>query len=158
SLEIGKHHVYAVYKGDQVYQPDTSDPLTQTVDPARTSLSLAQSPDPAILGRPVTFTAAVSVLAPGAGVATGEVVFREGKMLLGSAELNGDPNNDMATLTVNAPVAGMPVVTATYEGNDNFASSSASIQDPTLISTTTTLSSSANPSSFGTSATITATV
>jgi hypothetical protein len=163
SLSAGSHSITAVYGGDANFAASTSPALTQTVNapaPAATTTALASSANPSVAGQSVTVTATVSAPA-GAGVPTGGVTFRDGQSVLGTAAL--DPSGT-AQLTTSALSAGSHSITATYSGDANFsASTSAALTQtvnpaPAPGSTTTSLASSLNPSSFGRLVTFTARV
>ena len=71
SPSILPHTITAIYLGDSNFSESTSSTLNQTVDQAETTTTLSASPDPAVVGQPITFTATVSVAAPGSGTPTG---------------------------------------------------------------------------------------
>ena len=54
---------------------------------ASTTTSLASSSKPSVAGQSVTFTATVTTSAPGAGIATGTVTFKDGAATLGTGTL-----------------------------------------------------------------------
>jgi Bacterial Ig-like domain (group 3)/Domain of unknown function (DUF4214) len=83
-----------------------------------------------LTGRPVTFTATVSVVAPGAGAPTGTVSFFDGSALLGTAPLVGA----QATLTTSFTV-GAHSITANYNGDSSFNLSTAAT--PVVVSVAT---------------------
>jgi hypothetical protein len=115
--------------------------------------SLTSSPNPSTTGQNVTLTATVT---PGA---TGTVNFYQNvSSLLGTATLNGGTPNT-ATLIVGTFSAGAIPLSATYNGDTTYGTSSSSTVTQTVVNTTsTTLTSSTNPSTFGQSVTFTATV
>jgi hypothetical protein len=92
---------------------------TLTVTKAATSLSLVTTPNPSTPPQNVEVQATVSAVAPGAGVATGTVEFRDNGVLLGSAPLV----NGVATITIKFKKGAHPL-TATYAGDANFTGSS----------------------------------
>jgi ELWxxDGT repeat protein len=89
-----------------------------------TGTTISSSPDPSMFGQSVTFTAAVSGLAPGAPNPTGTVDFKEGASDLtpGGMSLTGG----QATFITNALVTGSHTITAVYSGDSTFTSSQAS--------------------------------
>lgn len=121
-----------------------------------TSTTLSSSLNPSTYGQAVTFTA---VVASSLGVPPdGELVtFTQGKTTLGTGALNGG-SATFATSTLAA--GGTDSVKAVYPGDSNFAASTSTAVSQVVnkASTTTTLSSSQNPSSFGQSVTLTAAV
>ena len=90
--------------------------LTELAKPAVT-LTLAQSPSPAITGQQVVLTATVSGSA--ATPPTGTVTFTLNGQFLGTATLSGNT----ATLSIDAPLPGTGAVLAHYNGDDVYASS-----------------------------------
>ena len=159
----GSHPLTAVYLGDTNYTGSTSTVVTQTVNKATTSTTLASSANPSILGQAVTFTGTVAPVAPGAGTPTGNIEFLQGGTAIaacgGSAgvAVNG---SGQATCAVTYNATGTYAITATYLGDANFATSTATAvsQVVTLIATTTTVASSVNPSVVGQPVTFTGTV
>jgi len=122
------------------------------VPPAATSTSLASSLNPSALG-PVTFTATVTSTG---GTPTGTVTFKNGSSTLGTGALSGGT----ATFTTSALSAGTRSITAVYEKDADFASSTSSALEQTVEQATssTALGSSLNPSTSGQAVTFTAIV
>lgn len=120
------------------------------------STSLASSLNPSNVGQSVTFTATVSGSTP-----TGTVQFKDGVANLGAAAtVNGA---GIATLTTSALSVATHSITAVYSGDGTNASSTSPIVSQVVNplpagSTTTALSSSANPSTSGQAVTFTAVV
>jgi Bacterial Ig-like domain (group 3) len=85
SLSAGPHSISAVYDGDSQFDSSTSQAASLTVTPERTSLSLTSSANPSGATTPVSFTAKIIPIAPGAGVPAGTVVFSDGSTTLGAA-------------------------------------------------------------------------
>jgi streptogramin lyase len=143
---------------DQIGAHYTAAQANQTVNQASTSMTVASSINPSALGQAVTFTATVSVVAPGAGTPTGTITFLDGSTSIGTGALSGGS----ATFTTSALAAGTHTITATYSGDTNFTTSAGPAITQTVssgvVSTTMTLDSSNNPSVFGQSVTFTATV
>ena len=131
--------------------------IDQTVNHADTSTSVSSNNNPSIFGQPVTFTATVSVVAPGSGSATGTVTFFDNASNIGSGPLDGSGH---ATLTTSALSAGTHNITAHYGGDGNFNASIGSLPTQTVnqASTTTAVTSNHNPSVFGQPVTFSATV
>jgi len=130
---------------------------TLTIAPAPTTTTVAVSPNPAGLNQPVTLTAAVAVVSPGAGAPSGAVQFFDGGTLLGTAPVAGGA----ASLTTNGFAFGSHSIVATYGGDVNFVTSSGSAGltvKSSSASSTTAVTSSANPSVAGDLITLTATV
>jgi hypothetical protein len=146
----GNYFVSAVYSGDPNYQGGTITLVQGVRQPA--SVALASSGSPSVFGQPVTFTATVT----GANATpTGIVAFLDGSTYLGDVTLSGG----QASLTVSSLSVGSHNITATYSGDYKFAGSSSTLsQSVSLDGTSTGLTSSADPSSYGQSVTFTATV
>ena len=90
-----------------------------TVGQASTSVALASSSPSSTYGQPVTFTATLSVVTPGAGTPTGTVTFTDGDTFLGTVPLSGN----VATWAISALAPAPHGITATYNGDVSFAGS-----------------------------------
>ncbi|MGW7261795.1 beta strand repeat-containing protein, partial [Streptomyces sp. NPDC054834] len=149
--------VTATYGGNASFA-GSSGTDTQTVNQAATTTVVVSSPDPSVVGQPVTFTATVAAVAPGAGTPSGTVTFNFGD---GSPTVSGTLVGGTATVThAYTTTTGSPfTVTATYGGNASFAGSSGTdTQTVNQAATTTVVVSSPDPSVVGQPVTITATV
>src|SRR5262249_52535505 len=124
--------------------------LTQAVNKAPTTTTIASSVNPSSSGQNVTFTATVT------SGATGSVQFLDGTVSLGSAVISGGS----ATFLIASLTAGGHSIIASYacDPNSNAIASPALTQTVNKAPTTTTIASNVNPSSFGQSVTFTATV
>jgi hypothetical protein len=147
SLGPGGHDVLVDYAGDADFSP-SSGSATQVVGKAATQTGVTADLESSLFGQPVTFTAHVAVQAPGGGTPSGSVQF-----LLGDEPL-GAPVALSEGTAVAPPVATLPVgvdaVTAQYLGDsDHSASSQTLFHSVAMGPTTTTVSSSANPTTFG---------
>ena len=120
-----------------------------------TTTTLSSSPNPSAYGQAVTFTAVVtsSIGAPPDGET---VTFMEGTTILGTGVLSGGS----ASFTTSALPAGTDYIKAVYGGDSNLLGSKSKVvsQVVSKATTTTTLVSSRNPSSFGQAVTFTVTV
>ncbi|HTC93753.1 MAG TPA: Ig-like domain repeat protein, partial [Terriglobales bacterium] len=156
SLAVGSHSITAVYSGDSSFAAGTSSPLAQTVNQASSTTTVSSSANPSVFGQSVTFTATVTAVAPGSGTPTGTVTFKDGGSTIGTGTLS----SGVATMAISTLVIGNHTITAAYGGDTNFSGSSSGTLTQTVnqASSTTTVSSSANPSVFGQSVTFTATV
>jgi len=154
NLQVGTISITAVYGGDSNYAPSTSTAVNQVINKATTTTALSSSLNPSTFGQSVTFTATVSPHYSGAP--TGSVTFKQGTMKLAMVTLSGG----VANYTTATLAAGTKSITAIYNGDTNFtASTSAALSQVINKATTTTaLSSSPNPSTFGRSVRFTATV
>ena len=154
TLTVGSHAITASYSGDATFAGSTSSAVTQTVNRASTATALTSSLDPSVFGQQVTFTATVS---PFSGP-TGTVQFFDGVNPLGTVALSGGS----ASFVTSTLAVGTHFITATYNGDTNFGSSTSSSLTQTVsastINTTTALTSSLNPSVYGQQVTFSATV
>lgn len=142
-LSGGSHTIQASYSGD-ANTVASSATLTQAVNAALTSMSLAAAPTVVSSGQTVSLTATVngfvvgSVGAPAAASAprtaaaagviaavgpTGTVTFLDGATTLGAIALSG---SGTAMLTVSTLSVGTHTLTANYAGDGNFAPATAS--------------------------------
>ena len=150
ALATGSHSITAQYGGDSNYNGAVSTAVSQVVNQASSTVALASSLNPSAFGASVTLTATVT------SGATGTVTFHDGTTSLGT----GTISSGVATLTTSSLAAGTHSITAQYGGDSNYngAVSTAVSQVVNLASSTVTLASSLNPSTFGASVTLTATV
>jgi RHS repeat-associated protein len=133
-LDHGDHTVTAEYEGDEDghFESSKSTNLTQTVNPAETSTTVASDVNPSVYGQPVTFTATVSVTSPGEGTPSGTVVFYVDGTAIGSSELLID---DTARIQTSSLSVGDHNVTAVYQGDDpsgNFLGSTSDSYQQTV--------------------------
>lgn len=153
-LGTGAHSITAVYAGDADYTGSTSPILVDMVSKGVSSSSVTSSNNPSNFGTAVTFTASVSSSA--SGIPTGTVMFQDGAATLGTVTLT----NETATFTSSGLGIGTHSITVVYGGDANFAGSTSPVLAQTVSKTasSTSVVSSSNPSTFGTSVTFTATV
>ena len=156
SLTADQHFITAQYSGDSNFSAGSSS-LVQDIHSGASSTALTSTPNPSTTGQSVTFTATVAAVPPATGTSTGQVTFQQGNTVLAQAPLNSSGQVSFSTSTL---AAGSDTITATYASNPLFAASSGSTVQTVQNSftTTTTVSSSANPSVFSQSVTFTATV
>ncbi|WP_461097829.1 Ig-like domain repeat protein, partial [Streptomyces bullii] len=113
--------VTAVYTSDDETFSSSAGHHSQRVNPAPTSTTLSASPEPSVVGQPVTFTATVTPDAVGAEVPTGAVVFDFGD---GTPPVAAPVDNGTATIVHAYATTGSPYsVTATFGGEEDFAGS-----------------------------------
>ncbi|WP_188760090.1 Ig-like domain repeat protein [Edaphobacter acidisoli] len=148
TLPVGSDAISASYGGDSNFNSATAS-LTQTVNKATPALTLTSSTNPSTANQSVTFTATLP------STVTGTVTFKSGATVIGTSNVS---NGVAAVSTATLPV-GSNSITATYNGdaNDNTASASLT-QTVNKATPTITLTSSANPSSANQSVTFTATL
>lgn len=156
NLAPGNHQVTATYTGNANFAESSSAELTHGVDRAATSLELRTSNDDPVAGEPVTFTADLSVVAPGAGNPGGHVQFAVDGEALGAPVpvVNGTATSPTARLG-----AGDHLVTADYQGDARYAGSQDQIDlEVDTARTRTEVTTSPNPSVVGQPVTIRAVV
>src|SRR5207253_88319 len=132
--------------------------VNQTINQADSSVAVASSANPSAFGQAVVFTATVSAVAPGSGTPTGNVVFHVSGRPDVTAALNA---SGTATATFSNLAFGNHSVAADYNGSTNFKVSTGTLaggQNVTAASTSTAVTSSANPSVFSQPVTFTAIV
>jgi hypothetical protein len=151
TLPVGSNSITAVYGGDGNALTSTSSAVAQTVNKVASTTTLSASPAPSTWGQSVMLTATVTPAS-----ATGTVQFFNGTTSLGSATVT----SGQAQLATTALPVGANSLTASYSGDANTAGSTSAAVSQTVnqASTTTSITSNLNPSTFGASVTFTATV
>jgi hypothetical protein len=159
TLAVGSHTITARYlSGTPNFITSTSEETTQTVNKAATKVAVQTSGSPSVHGQPVTFTAAVSVPAPGAGSPSGTITFTDGATVLGTRPVSSATGGQASITTASLAVAQHAIV-ATYSGDASFiASSGTVIQKVNRAQTSTVVTSSANPAQSGQGVSFTAEV
>jgi len=156
---FGTHSITAIYSGDPNFTASTSPALTQTVNPGPTSTVVASSADPSVSGESLSYTAAVSAVAPAAGAPTGTVAFLDGASTVAGC---GAQPLVAGTASCNVTYAGVGshAITALYGGDANFTGSTSSAFTQTINqgATAEVVVSSANPSVAGQGVSYTAAV
>ena len=149
TLGVATHSLTARYGGDLTFAPSTSTAQTEIVNPAATTTTLISSADPSVPGQSVTFTASVSAVG-------GTVTFNDGATPLATVALAaGQAGFSTASLST-----GDHSITASYNGDTDFAASSSGVltQSVVLSASTTSITASVNPSTIGQSVTFGAVV
>ena len=141
----GSHFITAAYSGDASHAA-SSVTMVQKIHANATTLSLGSSSNPAGFGQTVTFTANVSAVPAGAGTPTGMVTFQDGATIIGQAPLNSS-----GVVAVSSPglAPGSHNVVATYASDTLFAASSGSVVQVIQNGTSTAVTTTSNPASFG---------
>lgn len=130
ALSAGSHSITAVYGGDSNFGSSTSAAVTQTVNKAATTTKLVSSRKTSVLGRPVTFTATVT---SSGGTPTGTVTIYDGPSVLGTSTLSAGA----ASFTTTSLSVGKHIISASYDGNNNFGYSEFWLLKQRVISFTT---------------------
>ena len=144
--------VKAVYGGNSSFATSMSKPDDEVVAKATSTTALVSSQNPSSYDQSVTFTA--TVVPEFSGTPAGTVTFKNGTATLGSATLS----NGVASFTTTKLAVSTATVTAVYNGSASFtgSTSAALSQVVNQASTTTTLASSLNPSTYNQTVTFTA--
>jgi hypothetical protein len=145
SLSAKSHTINAKYVGDTTFRLGSGN-VQQLVLKYPTTTVLGSSLNPSIYGQLVTLTATVTSAGP---VPTGNVTFKTGSVTLGNKTLN---TSGVATLTTAKIPVGTNTLTATYNA-DAFNGRSVSAAITQTVSQATVhmvLTSTPNPSAFGT--------
>lgn len=120
----GARSITAVFAGSTSYQASTSSSVSQGVNAASTTTRLTTSSASVPSGQSVTFTATVAPVAPGGGVPSGTVAFKDGATTLtcasGAQTLDG---SGVATCTTSFATSGSRTITASYAGGPNHLTS-----------------------------------
>ena len=157
TLSVGQHSITATYSGDTTHATSTTaSALIQVVDEGTTT-TLVSSANPSIFGQNVTFTATVTATGGGTVAPDGTVTFMDGATTLGTGTITAG----VATFPTATLAVGMHSITAVYNGdtaNGILTSTSAVLKQDVQASTTVVVTSSLNPSTFGSAVTFTATV
>jgi hypothetical protein len=118
ALPVGTSSITAVYGGDTDFAGSTAGAVSQVVNKASSTTTLASSLNPSTAGQSVTLMATVS--GQFSGTATGTVTFSYGSgTSLGSGTLSGGT----ASLATTALPTGTDSVIAVYAGDGNFTGS-----------------------------------
>jgi Big-like domain-containing protein/VCBS repeat protein len=160
SLNVGSHNITASYAGDaNFFASAASGPrsVTQIVNKSPSTAGLTSSINPSTYGQALVLTATVSPAGSGAGIPTGTVTFAHNGVVIGTAVLD---NTGSAALPVNTLSVGSHTFTATYSGDSNFQIPPAPVvqQIVNRAGTNSAVAASINPSIFGQSVALNATV
>ena len=158
NLGVGSHSISGEYSGDSNYGPVSSSPVTVLVQKFSPALTLTISSNTATVGGTVTATATITsseVTPP-----TGSVTFTLDNNAVGMAPLSASSPIYAATQTVTISSGGSHSIGASYSGDANYTSATAS---PVTVSagkgaTVTTLSASPSILTAGSAETLTASI
>jgi hypothetical protein len=146
-LPVGNDPITASYGGDSSNGPATGT-TTQTVSKASPKETLSSSLNPSVANQPVTFTASLP------SNTIGTVTFTSGSTVLGTSTLA----NGAATVSTSALPIGSDIITATYNGDANDNSATATLTQTVDKATPTVVVTTSGSSSYGNPVTITTTV
>lgn len=159
NLPVGANQtIVANYSGDSSFIGSTGT-VSQTVSKTSTRTVLGSTATTIEKGQTVVFTAQVFSVAPGGGVPTGTVTFKDDTTVLATVVLN----NGVASYQRALGVVGANSITAIYTGDTNDLASTSAPTVVTVVGLGTraskvTVASSADPSVVGQAVTFTATV
>jgi hypothetical protein len=144
---VGTHSIVAVYSGSPALVGGSSAVLSQQVNAATATVSLASSGNPSVFGQAVSLN--ISVAAGGSGsIPTGTVnVLDSGSIIFtGVLDSSGKAVDTVSTLSL-----GTHTLTARYSGDTNYgpATSAPITQTVNKSNAAVNLSSAINPSVFG---------
>lgn len=155
TLPGGVNSITAQYQGNASFGGSNSTPLTVTVAKANTTSVLTTTPNPSSLGASVTITVTISSTSTSSVKPSGNVTFFSDGVQIGTATAV----NGVATLTSSSLTIGAHAITAQYDGDGNYNSSTAPAVTQTVkLASTTTLVASDQSTTYGESVTFTATV
>jgi hypothetical protein len=126
TLTPGTHNLYAVYGGGGSFQASTSSSIPVTVGLQQPNVTGASSPNPVLVGQPVTFS--VTVVTPSIRP-TGTVTFVAGTTTLGTSTVDASGN---ASLLYTFSTVGTQTIMASYAGDANTAAASVAITATTV--------------------------
>jgi Bacterial Ig-like domain (group 3) len=116
TLSVKTHPITATYGGDSNYGNVTSTAVSEEIDPASATMTIAGVPNPSVYGGTVVMT--ITVTGINGVIPTGTVTLMDGSNPLGST-LTLDATGK-ATYTTSALTAGSHPITATYSGDSNY--------------------------------------
>jgi hypothetical protein len=132
-LSVGLHPVQAIFTSTD---PDLQGSIGtlfqalvlpgQRVDPAATTTTVSSSADPSESGAAVTFTAATTVVAPGAGTVTGSVQFQDGGVNI-AAPVSVDGSGHAAITTSTLGVGSHTIVAVFTSDSPDYTGSDGTI-------------------------------
>ena len=130
--------------------------MQTSVNQAPTTTTVVSSSNPSVSGQLVTLKAAVSPISPASGIPTGTVTFKDGSTTVSTVSLSGGS----ASVAISSLTAGNHSITAVYNDDSNFVTSTSPsmTQVVNAAATSTSLTSSLNPTIRGLPVTFRATV
>ena len=153
ALTVGSHTIVASYGGATNYAVSNSDPLAEQVQKTATNITVQPAATTVLTGEPASFTATVT---SSTGTPTGTVTFHDGATVLSIATLNAQ---GVATFSLSTLTTGTHTLTASYDGDANYATNTSAPWTETvnLAQPVLTLSGPVNPVDAGTVVTVTGT-
>jgi hypothetical protein len=157
TLSLGNHNITAAYSGDGVYSSSTS--LSEVVagSPARTAVvvTLSAGLNPVQINASNPYTVQVTPTGSSNNTPTGSVTLLDGNVVLATAGLS----NGSAQIPIGLTTSGVHSLSASYSGDNNFASGTSGVLSESVkLSPALAVSSGTNPATVGTPLTFTATL
>jgi hypothetical protein len=151
----GTHSITARYKGSSKFAASTSAATSLVMSPAQSTTTVTSSSNPAALGTSLKFSVTVARVAPATATPSGKATLViDGTTVKTSTLASGKVSFSSIKLAT-----GSHVVSVTYSGDKDFATSSGSLtQGVGVAATSLTLTSSANPSPSGRAAYVAAVI
>ena len=153
----GVHNLYASYPGQGSFTPATSVIIIVNISLYTTNISVTSSPNPSILGQPVTFT--VTSSSADTTAIPSPIALTDGSAYTALATLT--PNSaGVATFTTSTLALGPHTIAATFAGDSTHAVGQGIVFQQVVngYATNSQLSSSLNPANLGQGVTFTASV
>jgi len=122
SLTPGNYSVVAAFTGQQGSTSSESAPVALTISKIPTTLMLTPIPSTTGVGNPVTITALVQFVAGNSLFPSGTVTIKDGSTTLATLSVT----DGAVSFTTSSLAAVMHPLTATYSGDANFSSATAS--------------------------------
>ena len=147
-LGVGTHGIIASFSGSTNYAVSDSIVLNETVQQTPSMTSLSSTSSTTLKAKPASFSVVVT---SATGTPTGTVTFKDGANLLGTSSLN---SSGLASFSIDSLSAGVHAITALYNGDANYLSSSSPAvqQTVSLAQATLVLSGPTNTVDAGTAA------
>lgn len=145
--------VFADYSGDVLREPSQSAAVVLAQTPVAPSVVVTSAPNPSSLGSPVTISAVVTGVD---GInPTGDIVFKDGSTILGTERISGA----VATIVSTTLSLGDHSIVASYLGDDTYSPADSQVYIQSVrLQATIALTSSINPSIYGTNVVFVATL
>ncbi|MCI0347888.1 MAG: Ig-like domain-containing protein, partial [Acidobacteriales bacterium] len=132
TLTAGFHNITVTYDGDANFNGEISSVLVQEVIGLESATALTSSPNPAIFGQIIVFTATVTSLSAPGTPTEGTVTFKDGEVVLGTTGVNAA---GVASLGRQLQ-SGEHSITATYNGGPVFRGSASATLTQTVNTST----------------------
>ena len=154
TLRIGQHNVVATFAGNSNYASSTSNTMIESITSTGTTTILTAGAMSSLSGKSVTFTASV---ASTTGIPTGNVILKDGATNIGQVTLN---SLGVAVFSTSSLAVGSHSMTAVYQGDGNYITSTSapSIETISLAATSLSLAGPATSVDVTAAAAVTATL